>query len=155
MEITYLRVYDMAKNRRGGYFVQVGLIFLLLALFLPGIKEALFPEQTMQGWVLVALSAAALLEIGKDAISTILGICFFGNFLIFTCALAFPLLHNGLLQGASWLCLLLTTSAIALTLYFVQSTHFAIGHYFWLFGMSMVTVGFFRSAKLPADNSIR
>lgn len=141
----------MVKNWRDGYFVLVGLISLLLALFLPGIKEAIFPEQTMQGWVLVVLSAAALLEIGKDAISTVLGLCFISNFLFFICALGFPWLHNGPLRGASWLCLLLTTFAIVLTLFFVQTTHFAIGHYLWLFGMSMVTMGFFRSAKAAGE----
>ena len=146
-EKTYLRVYGMVINWRDGYFVLVGLIFLLLALFLPGIKEAFLPEQTIQGWVLVALSAAALLETGKDTISTILGLCFISNSLFFICTLGFPLLHNGPLKAASWLCVLLTTFAIVITLFFVRNTHFAIGHYLWLLGMSMVTLGFFRSAK--------
>ena len=132
---------------REGYAVLLGGCLLVAALFLPGVKEAIFPDKVLSVWVIVAMSAAAVFDIGQDALTNILAFIFIGNLLFVGCTVFYPLLKGGPLSVASWLFMFFTAAAIAMTLFFLPSTHFAVGHYLWLTGMCLVAWGFYRKAK--------
>ncbi len=132
---------------RDGYAVLLGVFLLGSSLFLPGIKEAIFPDMVLSSWVIVAMSAAAVFDIGKDAITNFLAFVFISNVLFVSCTFSYPFLKGGALSVVSWLCVFLTASAIAMTLFLLPNTHFAFGHYLWLIGMALVTWGFQRKAK--------
>ncbi|OGQ94559.1 MAG: hypothetical protein A2521_05165 [Deltaproteobacteria bacterium RIFOXYD12_FULL_57_12] len=134
-------------RQRDGYVVLLGSIFLVTALFLPGIQEALFPDKELSGWVIAALGAAALFDVGQDSLTTILASLFISNLLFVSCIILYPFLSSVALFVASWLCGLFTVFAIVMTLFFLPNTHFAIGHYLWLTGMGLVTWGFYRKAR--------
>lgn len=126
---------------RGGYAVALGSLLLAASLFLPGIKEALFPNMALVGWKIAAIGAAAVFDIGQDIMTNILASLFVSNFLFVCCAFLYPFLKRGPLIAAFWLCCISTAFSIALTLFFLSNTHFAIGHYLWLIGMCLVSWG--------------
>lgn len=132
---------------RNGYIVLLGSMLLVTALFLPGIREAVFPDMELSGWVITALGAAAVFDIGQNPLATILASLFISNLLLVSCTILYPFLKRVPLFVASRLCVLCTVFAIAMTLYFLPNTHFAIGHYLWLTGMVLITGGFYRKVK--------
>ena len=132
---------------REGYVVLLGGCLLVVALFLPGVKEAIFPDKVLYVWVIVGMSAAAVFDIGQDALTNILAFIFIGNLLFVGCIIFYPLLKGAPLSVASWFCMFFTASAVAMTLFFLPSTHFAVGHYLWLTCMCLVAWGFYRKVR--------
>jgi len=130
-----------------GYAMLLGSIFLVAALFLPGIKEAFFPDKELSGWMIAVLGAAAVFDFGQNTLATILALIFINNMLLVSCIILYPFLSKTPLFVASRLCVLSTIFAIVMTLYFLPNTHFAIGHYLWLSGMVLVTLGFYRKMR--------
>lgn len=137
---------DDMVSMRDGHLVLLGGFLLLAAFFLPGIKEALFPEKALSGWVIAAMGAAAVFDFGRDALTNILAAIFLSNLTFVICTILFPWFTGRSLFLAAWLCILLTTFAVAITVYLLPNTYFAVGHYLWLTGMCLVTWGYCRKA---------